>query len=128
MIIPVQPLYCWATVFPSQQIRGVWGPGSRAWGTPCGQSFYFPCYRCQISGRQSKQFFVPANHLKCGPDHLLSFFSVHSAKHLPCFFRKLVFPISQRLTSICACSAFPQHRESIHLQIRKTTCTPALFH
>ena len=57
----------------------------------------------------------------------LAFFfcSPHSAIHMLYFSRVLVFPLSQKLTSICGCLAFPHHSESIHFQIRKSSGIPS---
>lgn len=85
-------------------------------GDACSLAFCFLHYK----RRQSKQFLVTVNHLECGPSHLLSFFLFPL-----CYTHALLFPVSQKLTSTCSCSAFSYNSESIYFQIRKSSCIPS---
>lgn len=111
----------WVINWPGHDPR-VQGPGSREWGMP---AVYHSTFSTISAGR-ANNFLWQSIIWSVNPvTGFLFFFSLHSAIHMLYFSRVLVFPVSQKLTSICGCWAFSHHSESIHFQIRKSSGIPS---
>lgn len=97
----------------------VQGPGSREWGMPAvWHSAFFT-----ISAGRANNFSWQS--IIWGVDPVTCFFFFLFPL---CYTHALLFPVSQKLTSTCSCSAFSYNSESIYFQIRKSSCIPSSTH